>query len=264
MANKISVKVIVGSGIAYKASDPRHVFYDVKTADYPWKIFASRGMFIGGQWIKENALLDSNPHVTFIRELMEELSFDKPRISTDEMRVLCPLVEYDSYVAPGAEFVPTIEDERALLAIKALMIAQAEPFGDFTIRVPESLIQSLQPQYGSGDLTALFSIFCSGLSDAAWETLAELQRRAGNLSNESQSIVTSLEEIVHSGVHLASGYDAILKEFFLLQGFPLAKEFPVEERIEVKRIGSMMRYYDHYLECFDVENVPPSFIRNSS
>lgn len=257
MANKISVKVIVGSGIAYKASDPRHVFYDVKTADYPWKIFAGRGMFIGGQWIKENAWLDSNPHVTFIRELMEELSFDKPKISTDEMRVLCPLVEYDSYVAPGAEFVPTIEDERSFLAIKALMIAQAEPFGDFTIRVPESLIQSLQPQYGSGDLTALFSIFCSGLSDEAWGILAELQGRAGNLSNESQSIVTSVDEIIRSGFHLATGYDQILQEFFLSCGIREARRLPTEKRIDVVKIGALLPSYKHYLNRYDVENIPP-------
>lgn len=258
MAEKTQVKVIVGSGFAYKVSDPGQIFLDIKTADYPWRIFASRMMFIGGQWIKEAAIHDNNPFATFVREVTEELSFERPRISTEEMRVVCPLVDYDSYVAPGGDVPATLNDEQGLAQVKARLIdpLRVRAFGDYYIRTPERLIQTLQPEYLGGDLTALFSIFTVGLEDDEWDRLAHLQAKFGNLSNESQSVIISIDQVLAGSIAFASGYDQIARDFWISQGFPAAAGIPIQE-IEVVRIGDLLASYVDYLARYDVLNRPP-------
>ncbi len=253
------MKVLVGSGFAYNQADPGQVFLDVKTADYPWKIFAGRIMFIGGQWINKAWETDVNPRETYVREVLEEISFSRPKISTEEMAVLCPLVTTDSYIAPAIKGAPTAEDERHLTHVKASLVDPAHmcSFGDYHIRTPASLIQTLQPEYSGTDLTAVFSIFAVGLPPDEWDMLCDLQARFENLSNESQSVVTSLKRILAGEIAFASGYDQIMQDFWIFKGLPGVEGMPTQKGVEVVRMGLALGSYRDYLARYDVEKRPP-------
>ena len=58
----------------------------------------------------------------------------------------------------------------------------------------------------------------------AWKKVNNLQKKFGNLSNESITVITSLSEIVNPGSKFAFGHDKPIQEFFLSYGLDLTKK----------------------------------------
>lgn len=254
MSVKQAIKTITGSGFLYKLSDPTQVFLEIKTPGY-WPIFVGTGYFIGGNWVGPAAQQDIRPRETFAREVRSEISFKRPAVSYDELKVFCPWIQDDDYVAPGGDYQAT-SDELARLNRIIEAFANAEWFGDFLSHTPQSLIQKGHDTYAGGDLLTLVSAFCAGLSDDLWEDLVSLQTAAGNLSNESQTVILSLSDIITSGFRLGVGYANILRIFFERHGLRNLEQMPVFPEITVTEVDGPFQTYPAYLERYEVEKHP--------
>lgn len=255
-AAKRSVNGISAVGIIYLDSDPSKIFSDMKDGTYPRKAFRMKLLCLGGNWIGDAAKADPSPIHTFCREVHEELSFSKPISSTLELAKLFADHVAENYVVEGKD-VPITEDDRFDLAtVKAEIRGRAEPFGDFYQFVPRVIFDRADSNNKAGDYQGLCSVYTAAISLQTWEKLCRIQEKFGNLSNESITVVTSLDEIVRTGWQTAWGHDRILKEFFLSKGLKTAQNFPLIPDIQVERLGMPLASYNEYLAAYDVAKHP--------
>ncbi|MBI2596277.1 hypothetical protein HYW46_06100 [Candidatus Daviesbacteria bacterium] len=256
MVEKITVNNIASVGIIYRESDPKSIFIDIKDGGYPIKAFRWMHCPIGGNWIGKNALADANPLATFRRELHEELSFEKERISTGEMKQLGIDCEQQSYTVPKKDAIPTEKDHESLNYLKLIFTNDAQPFGDFRVTVPKSIFDKGVPDNKLGDTASLLPYYLVSVKENDWRTLEYLHEKFGNLSVESLAVITSLDEIISTPRYTCCGHDRIMKEFFTQMGCAGACQYPLLEGITCEPMGMPFDSYDKYLEYYEVLRHP--------
>ena len=251
---KRKVNHVAAVGIVYGGSGK--IFAEVKTADYPRKIFANKGLIIGGNWIGPRAITDMGPKDTLVREWGEEITFDKPVVSYEELNRLLSEDRLDTYQMKASDWKPSAMDQSKLDHLKWAVLKSYCPFGDFEFFVPEEVFKREEPDYTKGGIRGIVSVWQAGLASVDWDILVELQQKSGNLSNESQSIITSLDEILRTGLQIGWGEDRMLRSFFLSKGFREALDFPLIPDIDVKYCGSPLATYEDYLKFYDIDKRP--------
>ena len=126
---------------------------------------------------------------------------------------------------------------------------------------------SADPNNTVGDHRSLCSVFAVGLPNDLWIKLERLQKKFGNLSNESITVVTTLSEIVQTGWQTAWGQDRVLQDFFLnkinRKPKPIPRlvceveNFPIMDSITMTRQAEGgFSSYDQYLARYEVLKRP--------
>ena len=82
--------------------------------------------------------------------------------------------------------------------------------------------------------------------------LSGLQERFKNLSNESITLITSLEEIIRTGTKTSFVHDRVLQRFFLGRGFKKAENLPLVPELTSVAAGMPLPTYRDYLERYEV------------
>ncbi|GEM_PF-1736290 len=247
---------VASLGIIYRASNPREIFIEIKDGGYPMKAFQWCLCPIGGNWLGDRARADKNPYDTFVREFGEEFSLEKPRASTFELQLLDTPHEAETYVTP-VNSVPIEEQDRLMLHhIRSAVTTHTWPFADYLVSVPRAVLDKVDPENRRDSYASLFSYWEVGLDDERWNRLVVLQQKFGNLSNESITIVTSLDEILRMRPQTAFGHHAALQDFFLQAGYAEAVHYPLFEGIECMHMGQPLSTYEEYLERYDILKKP--------
>ncbi len=253
---KTPITNISAVGIIYRASNPSQIFIEVKDDGHPIKLVRRQLCPIGGNWIGEAAKEDSNTFATFQRELNEELSFDRPIRNAEELALMG--------MAEAATFAPTplsgveitTQNIQDLNQLKETIRRSAVGFGDFLNTVPKSAMDAVDPTNKRDSFTTLASYYTVGLGENDWHRLHMLQKKFGNLSNESITTVTSLDEIIRTKTRTAFGHDRVLQIFWRLAGFEDAKRLPLVPGLMSEIMGMPFYSYDEYLEQYDVAKKP--------
>lgn len=253
---KAIVNNIAGVGIIYRASDPSQIFIEIKDDGLPIKAFRRGLCPIGGNWIGEVAKKDKGTWDTFRREFNEEINFESAVASTLELRLLGFMPEDNFYQTPRNDYTPSSEEIEILNNLKKFITGVREPFGDYVIDMPKEVFDRVDPENKREGFSALASYWLIALPENYWEQLLVLQSAFANLSNESLSVITSLKEIVDAGVKFAYGHDRPLQEFFLTQGFQLARKLSLIAGITYRKVGMPLASYADYLELYNVRRKP--------
>ena len=256
MAQKIAVTNISSVGIIFRRDDPSQIFIEVKDDGHPIKLVRRQLCFIGGNWIGESAKLDVNPLATFRRELAEELSFDRPLRNSIELAKL-GMADAETFApALKAANTATMVSRRILTSVRRRMQRNAVPFGDFLNTVPKSALDAADPENKRDGFTTLASYWAVPLGTVAWSDLQSLQDIFGNLSNESVTLITSLDDIVKTNTKTSFCHDRVLQRFFLTFGYAAAKELPLVPGLESVPVGPPLATYADYLERYEVAKRP--------
>ncbi len=253
---RIPVNNIAGVGIIFRRENPGQVFIEVKDDGLPIKAFRRGLCPIGGNWIGEIAKGDKDSWDTFGREFNEEISAERARVSTLELRLLGFLPEGDFYQTPRPDYAPSPEEVKDLAEIKAFITSIRRPFGDFLINMPREVFDRADSGNKHEGFKALVSYWLVSLPERYWQQLVALQDAFHNLSNESITLITSLEEIVESKAKFAYGHEGPFREFFIGQGLKLARKIPLTEGIAYHEVGRPLASYADYSRKYDVKRNP--------
>lgn len=252
---KTKVNNFSAVGIIYQESNPRNVFLETKTEDYPRRAFANKCLLIGGNWVGGHAKRDGGPRGTLARELKEELSLKKPEQSYRELNMLFDENRPGGYTTQPA-LISSNEGERMLEEIKKIISEKYIPFADFEQHIPEEVFRQKEPDYLKGDYYGMCSVWQAGLSDEEWQKLAELQKMARNLSCESITHILSLDIILRAGAQFAWGHGFMLQRFFFDREIDDAAGISLFPGMSVRYCGTPMERYGDYLKCYDVDKMP--------
>ena len=243
---KRPILCIAGVGIIYSQSNPRCILAETKTPGYPMEAFVGAVSLIGGNWLGDNARKDENPLDTFRREVGEELS--PGRSAEGDELVMLGHAETPN-VAVARDRTMSTRGQEALFDLKKTICTNAVPFGDF--------IDTISPAYRKqGGYDFLASCWAVPLDYKEWMTLMRLQDAFRNLSNESATVITSLDEMINKGQKSAFGYDRLLQRFWLAMGLTQARDLPMMEGNDCQPVGTAMATYEDYLAVYDVAKKP--------
>jgi len=253
---KITINHIASSGIIYKESDPSKIFLEIKDKTYPIKQFRHALCPIGGNWIGEAAKKDRGPKETFNREVEEELSFKKPLVSSSELKLL-GIKNAKDYRLNKLKHQPNKEDLKALLHVKRVIKKSKKPWGDFLHTVNQDKI-SLANFFNHQDrkFTHLISYYFVPIKNKDWEILENLQNKFGNLSEESQTIIVSVNNIIKNHLQFIWGHDQVLKQFFLKNKIKSASKLSILKNIQSKAAGRSLNSYTAYRKRYNVFKTP--------
>ena len=204
----ITVSHFATCWLIYRKSHPDQILLERKF-QHPDPQVDGRLCTPGGNWFDKGAEEDKGPLETGCRELVEELTFDRNELP---------------YETPfsGAEVTPGDRDD--LETVLSQIFAVSLPFGAF-----------LNSAKGRKYSTLVF-YYSAGLDEDAWVKLVRLQEKFRNLSVESLTTITSLDEIVDRGDLSAYGHDRPLQIFFLSGGFEKALEMSLVEGFKTERL----------------------------
>ena len=243
MARRV-IESITSVGIIYRATNPAEIFLEAKDDGLPVKLFRRGLCPIGGNWIGGS---DRGPLNTFRRELEEELTLDA--LSVSWLRGSFSLM-------PGRR-VPVGDSARALLTeVKRVIKQDAVPFGDCLNVTPKAVLDRADPDNQEDGFATLTTYWAIPIGNTLWATLVGLQAEFGNLSNESITLITSLDEILDNKIRFAYAHDRAYQRFFLAMGLARARQMTLIEGIEHELVGTSLPTYDDYLERFDVARRP--------
>ncbi len=228
----------------------------MKDDGHPIKLYRRGLCCIGGNWIGEQAKNDLNPLATYKREVGEELSFGKTTASTLELRLLGLQPEGNFYSVPTTGVVPSTDDESALMEIKNILTSRCAPFGTWINFITKRALDAADQKNTREGFSTLSCYWTTALKEDEWKTLVGLQKKFGNLSNESITVVTSLDEILESGVSGAFVHEQVLQQFFLSFGFKEAMKMRIIPHQTSTYAGTALASYDEYLERFEVVKHP--------
>lgn len=259
---RLTVNHIASVVIVYKKSDPSQIFIEIKDDTHPLKAVRLKLCPIGGNWIGESGKNDKCPKDTLIREIREELSFVKTTRTSDELLQCIANASvatserevFDPVVA--SLLTPTEQEIWKLNEIREIICHFSVPFGDFFVTLPRSVFDRFDPENKRDGFSPLITYFECGLEDEWWNALVALQQKFGNLSNESITLITSLDRIVDSPIYSAFGHEHGLKAFFLRQGFAKAIDFPLIDGIGGYYAGVPLESYEEYLRRYEVLKKP--------
>jgi len=254
---KRSVSNMASTVIIYQESNPSNIFLEMKDDTHPIKLVRGQLCTVGGNWIGDNAKNDRNPLHTLEREIDEEWVFTRPMRDGKELFLLGMANNNRKFEpTPISDLKVTMGDEQNLMHVKLRVALTAKPCGDFINTIPRAVLDGADPENRRDGFSVLISYFMVGLSDDTWKVLKKLQNKFGNISAESVSVMTSLDEIVNNGTNTAFGHDQVLQRFFLSHGLKKAKRLPIVEGIESVPIGMPRANYADYLKEIDILRKP--------
>lgn len=253
---KISVTGIAAVAIIYRKMDPSQIFIEIKDDGHPIKLVRRQLCFIGGNWIGEDAKTDKGPHETLMREIQEELSLERPARSSHELSLL-GISEAITFAPTPVERMPGNDDVDRLRDLKRTIMGSLEPFGDCMNRITRKALETADPGTSREGFVSLVSYWTCALSESTWRDLSALQERFGNLSNESITLITSLDEIVRTKTKIAFGHDYALKDFFTSKGLGTkVQKLTIVPHITNTPLGAPFQTYDEYLTRYEVAKHP--------
>ena len=253
---KRKVNGLASVGIIYRAKNPSQIFIEIKDDGHPIKHARRKGCFIGGNWIGENAKEDKRPYHTYRRELREEISFDRPMRNSLDYVLLGVASEESFEPTPEPTIQPTQADKESLAHLKKMMTVFALPFGDYINTITKVALNASDPNNTREGFSALVSYWQVGLNEEDWTLLESLQRKFNNLSNESITMITSLEEMIEKRIEMAFSHDRVLANFFVSKRLLHAINLPMVSDVFSEFVGSPMIDYPVYLEKYDVLRHP--------
>ena len=244
--------------IIARAFDPGQIFIEAKDDGHPIKLVRRTLCLIGGNWIGEAAKNDPNPLATVRREVCtEELSLEKPTVSTLELTLLddqpAGAFEYKVPVNP-VEISPNDQDDLGF--IKAEIWNTLAPFGTYLNTVTREAMTAADPENKRDGFTTLSCYWVSLLREGAWTRLERLQKKFGNLSNESITLITSADEIVEKKTRGAFCHEQPLQAFFLSMGVQNAKNMTITPQQTSVYAGPALASYDDYLAKYEIAKHP--------
>lgn len=245
--------------IIYSEGDPSKIFIEIKDDGHPIPAMRRKLCFIGGNWIGEAAKNDRNTIDTTSREIREELSLDKPPASTKDLFDLGIVDEISTYKIETSPTKIEDTDRENLDLIKAMLQRKLRPFGDFVNTIPKSVLDAFDPKNTRDGFSGLCSYFTVAVDEAYWERLVDLQRKFGNLSNESITLITSLDQIIESGTGIAFGHDRVLQRFFDLMGCKNSTKLPLVSGITSEAVGNPLPSYQHYVDRYEILKKPANY-----
>jgi len=255
MVEKTPVENIASVAIIYPASDPSILFIDRKDNGYPILAFRQMLCPIGGNWIGESALSDRNPYDTWCREVSEELSLDARVVSTQESQLVGDNPQQASYIVAKNDVRPTDTERAELERLKKVFMETAQPFGDFRVTVPKSVLDRVPGNTRPG-YSALFPYWLVPVNEEDWTSLVKLHEKFGNLSIESVAVIVSLDQIISEPIYTCCGHDRILQRFFREMGCAGADRYPLLEDITYEYMGMPMDSYADYLDRYEILRKP--------
>ena len=252
---KTQITDISAVGIICRACNPSQIFVEIRYDCHPIKLMRRQLCLIGGNWIGEAAKNDMNPFATFRRGLNEELSFEEPIRNTEKLTLIGMTEAETSVPTPSKKTEATQVDKCVLNQLRDVIADSATPFGDFLSTV-QSTMDAADPANTRDGFTSLASYWTVYLDEIRWEKLCALQKKFGNLSNKSVTMITSLEEIVRTNTEMAFPHDRVLQAFWRKSGFHMAEQLPLVPGIESVAAGMPFDNYEEYLELFEISKNP--------
>ena len=244
-------------GIIFPVENPRFTFTDIKW-EYPVKAWDNMVCPQGGNWFGKEAVGDIGPMSTLRRELSEELSFEKPT-RDNELAHILDINVGPATSAPEAIRPPTENEREILRDVTEAIIANTVPFGDFYSFMPRSILDAADASNQRGDASAIVSTWIIPLPRDVWQKLTDLQVTFGNLSNESRSVITSVDKMIEAGTRAAFGQDRILQAFWRAMEISRSKHLPLVEGVEHRLIGTPRASWTDYLNDWNPLKRPEGF-----
>ncbi len=252
---KIGITNLSSAAIIYRRADPSQVFLEVKDNGHPVKLVHGQYCFIGGNWIGENAKYDRNWRDTLNREVLEELTFDRPIRSGEEL-VQLGLADICQFSPTTIAAVPNVTDLNDLGDLRAEIMNGSVPFGMFLNTVSKEAMDAADPANTRQCFSTLCSYGMMPISEKKWQRLERLQVKFQNLSNESITMITSLDEILKKNLKGAFGHDQVLRSFWLAMGLRGVKEMPIVQGVASHSAGPAFATYQDCLEMYDIAKKP--------
>ncbi len=229
---KVKIRDIGSVGIIYRKSDPRQIFLEMKDEEHPLALGRNQLCLLGGSWTGQEARADINPLDTFRREIIEELSF------------------------PQAVANISQDDEERLATFRVLTCINCIPFGTFANTITKKAMDSADSNNKQSTFTILVCYYIVPFEEEYWKAIEKLQTKFGNLSNESLTVITSLEKIIEQNQRIAFGHDHALQRFWLDMGYPEAKQLPLVKGVHQIAKGLILPSYQEYLEQYEIAVMP--------
>lgn len=254
---KTPVSNLSSACIIYRASDPSQIFCEIKDDGHPVKLVRRQLCLIGGNWVGEDAASDRDPRQTLEREIRAELTFERPLRNSIELSLLglSAIKRFQSSPAPATAV--TEHDRELIEHLKQVIVENALYFATYLDTVSKAALDSADSKNTRGGFTSLDFYFTSALEEADWQSLVALQKNFGNLSNESVTIVTSLDEILTTGTNIAFGQHGALKQFWRNNGLALVEQVSLTTGVESEVVNhSELGEYARYLEHYEVAKKP--------
>ena len=248
---------IAAVGLFYRATNPREIFVEMKDDGYPFEVFRNHLNMIGGNWINDAALSDMNPRDTFVREVCEELSFEREVIDSEDYEKL-GLGAHASYQQVINPVMPSTKDKECLARIKECTRIKAHPVGDFLVHTPAEVFAQVPQKKVREAHTGLVSFWVVPMGDELWEELTRLQKKFGNLSNESITVLTSVNEIVEKSSAFGWGQAQLLARFvnFTTERGEKRCSLPGVPGISITPMPDPMSSYRGYLATYHIAKHP--------
>jgi len=195
--------------VTYRVGDQLNFFLERKW-EHPNPRIDGRLCLIGGNWFDPEAAVDRSFFDTGIRELWEELTFDR---------------EHFPYATPMSDAVVREKDREDLLYVVREIPRNSRPLGVFLLRDEES---DAPP--------GLVAYFDSRLDRDASGMLMRLQKRFGNLSGETQTVITTIDEMVETEDTFAFGHDRPFQIIALSMGLEAAVSLNLADGYSAERL----------------------------
>jgi hypothetical protein len=254
---KIAVNNIASVGIIARASNPGEIFIERKDNGHPLKLVHGTLCTIGGNWVGPAAKDDTGPLATFRREIGEELKLKKEVKSTAELGLLgLEDAASKDYQVSVNDVSVTDEDEADLADVKAAIIENCSPFGSRVLTITREAILAADPESKRDGFSALSCYWEVLLPEDIWAKLVRLQEKFGNISDESVSLITSVDEIVERGDRGAFAHEHALQKFFLDKGLAKANDMVITAHQSSVDAGPILDSYAECLEKYDVAKHP--------
>lgn len=256
--SKQEIMGISSAAVMYRAANPAQIFLEMKDDGYPLKMMRRKLFFIGGNWIGEDAKTDQGPLDTVRREITEEISLEHPARDRNELTLMGWLVDTSETpeYAPAARDSASTDDALRLKEIKRALCENLAPFDTSKVTITQKAMLLADPDCKKETFTTVICCWVIPLGEDVWSNLARLQQKYGNISNESVSMIVSLNRIIERNVYTCPGQDQTLQRFFRAMGLPRSCELPLTEHCETEWLGPALASYDEYLEIYDVERKP--------
>lgn len=256
MTCKTKITNMASVALIYRANNPSKILLEVKDCGHPLKLVHNQLCPIGGNWIGPAATNDRNPLATCRREIMEELTHLRSIRDANDLVELGMADAQRFAPTPPSKVSITSYDIAQLNLLKHVICSGLVPFGSFLNNIPKSALDATDPKNQKPGFMSLVSYFTVGLDEAEWTILEILQDKTGNLSNESVTRITTLDEIVRTGTLTAFAHDRVLRGFFLSHGFDQARNLPLVPGLESIPVGMPLSTYSEYMEHYQIEKKP--------
>lgn len=244
--------------VPFWKADPSQVFIEVKDNTHPLKLVRGGMCPIGGNWIGPAAVNDINPLATVRREVLEEMTLNSNPVSTEALVELGLASVAQDYEVCRSQGLVSVLDEEMLSEVVSAIVSSMCPFGSYLNTTTREAILSADPISNREAFTTLSCYYTSALDNRVWGLLIQLQRKFNNLSNESITLVTSLDEVLACGLSGAFVHEQPLQQFFLAMGLRQAKHMRIVAGQTSVFAGPPLASYADYLVVYDVAKKPIS------